>query len=56
MEFLQEKLLGDKLARKMSTNYSNLFRAVNCIEQKMKEQIDEKDGEEDLEDDGAIVI
>ena len=38
MEFLQEKLLGDRLSsRKMSTSYSNLFRAVHCIEQRLKE-------------------
>lgn len=39
MEFLQEKFLGDALpSRKMSTSYCNLFRAINCIELKLKEQ------------------
>ena len=36
MEFLQELLLGDLLpsSRKTTTAYSNLFRALNCIQQK----------------------
>ena len=39
MEFLQEKFLGDSLPhQKMTTNYCNLFRAINCIELKLSEQ------------------
>ena len=43
LEFLQEKLLGARLdsSRKTTTAYSNLYRAVSCIEQKFK------DGHED---------
>lgn len=39
LEFLQEKLLGARLdsSRKTTTSYSNLYRAVNCIEQKLKD-------------------
>jgi hypothetical protein len=48
LEFLQEKLLGDRLpSKKMSTSYCNLFRAVNCIEQKLKEQCDVSEEEDD---------
>lgn len=37
LEFLQEKLLGDQLPpdKKITSAYSNLFRAVDCIEEKM---------------------
>ena len=37
LEFLQEKLLGDQLpkSRKISVAYSSLFRAIDCIEQKL---------------------
>ena len=36
LEFLQEKLIGDRLPpSKMSTAYCNLFRAVDCLEQKL---------------------
>lgn len=52
LEFLQEKFLGDSLPnRKMSTNYCNLFRAVNCIENKLKEE-----STEDVEDDDATQL
>ena len=46
LEFLQEKLLGDGLpaSRKTSVAYSSLFRAIDCIEQKITEGI-EKDSE-----------
>ena len=48
LEFLQEKFLGDSLpGRKMSTSYCNLFRAVNCIEQKLKERQEADDIDED---------
>jgi len=50
LEFLQEKLIGDGLpSRKMNANYCNLFRAINCIEQKVKEQhdVNEEDTDED---------
>ena len=48
LEFLQEKLVGDRLptSRKMSTTYANLFRAVDCLEQKFDDQ-DTYDGSED---------
>ena len=38
LEFLQEKFLGAILdtSRKITTAYSNLYRAVNCIEQKLE--------------------
>ena len=37
LEFLQEKLISDQLpsSKKMSTAYCNLFRAVDCLEQKL---------------------
>ena len=40
LEFLQEKFLGVMLdsSRKITTAYSNLFRAVNCSEQKLKDK------------------
>ena len=43
MEFLQEKLLGDCLSssKKTTTAYSNLYRAVNCFEQKLEDSQDE---------------
>lgn len=40
LEFLQEKLIGDRLPakKKTSTAYSNIFRAVNCIELSLDEE------------------
>lgn len=40
LEFLQEKLIGDCLPskKKMTTAYSNLYRALNCFEQKLSEE------------------
>ncbi len=37
MEFLQENLVGDLLppSRKITTSYSNLYRAINCLVQKL---------------------
>lgn len=36
MEFFQEKVLGECLtSKKLSTGFTNLCRAVACIEQKM---------------------
>lgn len=51
MEFLQEKLLGDRLSssRKTSTAYSNLYRAVSCFEQKITDQYLEESDNEDSE-------
>lgn len=39
LEFFQEKLLGMRLdpSRKITSAYSNLYRAVSCIEVKLKE-------------------
>lgn len=39
LEFLQEKLLGVRLdsSRKTIIAYSNLYRAVGCIEEKFKD-------------------
>ena len=47
MEFLQEKLLGDCLSssKKTTTAYSNLYRAVNCFEQKLEEDSQDEDSE-----------
>lgn len=41
LEFLQEKVVGDCLpaSRKISTAFSNLSRAISCIEQKMAEEL-----------------
>jgi hypothetical protein len=37
LEFIQEMVIGDSLpsTRKVSTAFSNLCRAINCIQQKM---------------------
>ena len=39
LEFFQEKLICDRLSakKKISTAYSNILRAVNCIEQNLGE-------------------
>lgn len=37
MEFLQEKLLGDRVSGVRTTAYSNLFRALGCLEQQIDE-------------------
>lgn len=53
LEFLQEKLLGDHLptSRKISVAYSSLFRAVDCIEQKIAEDsYTEKEDDTEAED------
>lgn len=52
LEFLQEKLLGDRLpsSRKTSTAYSNMFRAVECIEQKLSEKVGDDNEREAGED------
>lgn len=50
LEFLQEKLLGDRLplSRKTSAAYSSLFRAIDCIEQKISDsKTDDGEKEED---------
>ena len=53
LEFLQEKLLGDQLptSRKISVAYSSLFRAIDCIEQKIVEDsctaLEKEDDDED---------
>ena len=51
LEFLQEKLLGDPLqaSRKTSASYSNLFRAIDCIEKKIEEE--EVDGQGEVDED-----
>ena len=42
LEFLQEKLLADPLpGKKTSTAYSNLFRVVNCLQQRLEEEEDD---------------
>lgn len=48
LEFLQENLIGDGLpsSRKMSAGYSNLFRAINCVQQKIEERNQEKERKE----------
>jgi hypothetical protein len=39
LEFLQEKLLADPIpGKKTSTAYSNLFRVVNCLMQRLVEE------------------
>ena len=47
LQFFQEKLLGDRLpsSKKISAAYSNLYRAVDCIELKLNEEreMDEDD-------------
>lgn len=44
LEFLQEKLVGDGFkGKRMSTSYCNLFRAINCIEQRIAEKSDSED-------------
>ena len=54
LEFRQEKLIGDALQSKnMSTNYSTLFRAVNCIEQKIEEQADDTLPHEEIAGNGS---
>ena len=51
MEFLQEKVLGDRLplSRKTTTAYSNLYRAVNCFEQRLEEDLEVDDSTMDVE-------
>ena len=43
LEFLQEKVLGDRLppSRKTSMAYSNLYRAVSCLEHKFQVQVED---------------
>ena len=38
LEFLQEKLLNDRLppSRKVTRSYEQLYRAIDCMEQKME--------------------
>ena len=52
MEFLQEKLLGDRLAssRKTTTAYSNVYRAISCLEQEF-EAAHRKDEAETIDND-----
>ena len=54
LEFLQEKMLADPLppGRKTSTAYSNLFRVVNCIQQKLgeKQRTESSDGTDHFSD------
>lgn len=53
LEFLQEKLLGDRLptSRKISVAYSSLFRAVDCMEQRISADAStEKENSEMSED------
>lgn len=51
LEFVQEKLTGDRLpdSKKVSAAYSNLYRAIDCIEQKLNDSESEIDGEEDTD-------
>ena len=55
LEFLQEKLLGNRLpgSRKMSAAYSNLFRAVNSLEQRLHDVKDPPDDEDPEESEDA---
>ena len=43
LQFFQEKLLGDRLpsSKKINAAYSNIFRAVDCIQLKINEQKNE---------------
>ena len=52
-EFLQEKLLGIPLpsGKKTSVSYSNLYRSLNCIENKML-----SDSDDDVSDDEATQL
>ena len=51
-EFLQEKLLGIPLpSGKTSVSYSNLYRSLNCIENKMS-----SDSDDDVSDDEATQL
>ena len=52
-EFLQEKLLGIPLpsGKKTSVSYSNLYRSLNCIENKMS-----SDSDDDVSDDEATQL
>ena len=53
LEFLQEILMADNLPakKKISTAYSNLFRALNCIQQRLcKEESDDADDTNETED------
>ena len=47
-EFLQEKLLGIPLpsGKKTSVSYSNLYRSLNCIENKMSSDCDDVSDDE----------
>ena len=58
LEFLQEKLLGDKLpdGRKPTAAYSNLFRAIDCIEQKLSEESTEPADTQNDSDDNTQAV
>ena len=49
LEFLQEKLLGD-------TAYSNMFRAVECIEQKLSEKVGDDTNEREAGEDSTQAV
>lgn len=53
LEFFQESVVGDRLpsSRKISTAYSNLFRAINCLEQKHSSAAPVGDEDKDNEGD-----
>ena len=59
LEFLQEKLLGDGLpsSKKISVAYSSLFRAIDCLEQKITESdATEKDSNNDMSEENTQAV